>query len=267
MRRRRHGRMGGQQQGEAASAGERGGGEAVAATTPSRLPLLPKQRRRRPPSSGATRASFAMAVAPGLSSGEAFRLSADAGAGALKLHKGDITLWSVDGATVAIVNAANERMLGGGGVDGETRGWQILLRRRASQGVLRCLSFFFVVVVSTDAYAAADAAAARAAETGGGGGVGESASPDDGLSGEGEAGGREAAATAYSPPPRSPADAASPCRRPPILPCLRRRIAGDLLGSSPPSTVLPSPERSEREKEREERKGEGGRGQPAEVAS
>ncbi|BAS99293.1 Os06g0696900 [Oryza sativa Japonica Group] len=114
--------MGGRRQGEAASAGERGGGEAAAATTPSRLPLplplLPKQRRRRPPSSGATRASFAMAAALGLSGGEAFRLSADAGAGALKLHKDDITLWSVDGATVAIVNAANERMLGGGGVDG-----------------------------------------------------------------------------------------------------------------------------------------------------
>uniref|UniRef100_A0A0E0Q239 Uncharacterized protein n=1 Tax=Oryza rufipogon TaxID=4529 RepID=A0A0E0Q239_ORYRU len=107
MRRRRHGRMGGRRQGEAASAGERGGGEAAAATTPSRLPLplplLPKQRRRRPPSSGAKRASFAMAAALGLSGGEAFRLSADAGAGALKLHKDDITLWSVDGATVAIV--------------------------------------------------------------------------------------------------------------------------------------------------------------------
>ncbi|CDJ26442.1 unnamed protein product [Triticum aestivum] len=30
------------------------------------------------------------------------------GAGRLKLHKGDITLWSVDGATDAIVSAANE---------------------------------------------------------------------------------------------------------------------------------------------------------------
>ncbi|XP_074274329.1 uncharacterized protein LOC141598548 isoform X2 [Silene latifolia] len=36
----------------------------------------------------------------------------------LKLQKGDITLWSVDGSSDAIVNAANERMLGGGGVDG-----------------------------------------------------------------------------------------------------------------------------------------------------
>ncbi|KAK9124716.1 hypothetical protein Sjap_014318 [Stephania japonica] len=37
---------------------------------------------------------------------------------ALKIQKGDITKWSVDGASDAIVNAANERMLGGGGVDG-----------------------------------------------------------------------------------------------------------------------------------------------------
>ncbi|RWR80470.1 Hismacro and SEC14 domain-containing protein [Cinnamomum micranthum f. kanehirae] len=34
------------------------------------------------------------------------------------IQKGDITKWSVDGASDAIVNAANERMLGGGGVDG-----------------------------------------------------------------------------------------------------------------------------------------------------
>ncbi|KAL0926359.1 hypothetical protein M5K25_002581 [Dendrobium thyrsiflorum] len=36
----------------------------------------------------------------------------------LKLQKGDITSWFVDGKTDAIVNAANEKMLGGGGVDG-----------------------------------------------------------------------------------------------------------------------------------------------------
>jgi hypothetical protein len=38
--------------------------------------------------------------------GEAFRLSAAPGAGVLKLHKGDITLWSVDGATDAIVRSS-----------------------------------------------------------------------------------------------------------------------------------------------------------------
>ncbi|CAK9160581.1 unnamed protein product [Ilex paraguariensis] len=37
---------------------------------------------------------------------------------ALKIQKGDITRWFVDGSTDAIVNPANERMLGGGGADG-----------------------------------------------------------------------------------------------------------------------------------------------------
>ena len=45
-------------------------------------------------------------AASGFGGGEAFRLSAAAGAGALKLHKGDITLWSVDGATDAIVSSS-----------------------------------------------------------------------------------------------------------------------------------------------------------------
>ncbi|GMH30517.1 hypothetical protein Nepgr_032360 [Nepenthes gracilis] len=36
----------------------------------------------------------------------------------LKIQKGDITQWFIDGSSDAIVNAANERMLGGGGVDG-----------------------------------------------------------------------------------------------------------------------------------------------------
>ncbi|XP_030441323.1 uncharacterized protein LOC115663435 [Syzygium oleosum] len=37
---------------------------------------------------------------------------------ALVIQKGDITKWSVDGSSDAIVNPANERMLGGGGADG-----------------------------------------------------------------------------------------------------------------------------------------------------
>jgi O-acetyl-ADP-ribose deacetylase (regulator of RNase III) len=36
----------------------------------------------------------------------------------LKILKGDITKWSVDSSSDAIVNPANERMLGGGGADG-----------------------------------------------------------------------------------------------------------------------------------------------------
>ncbi|TVU47153.1 hypothetical protein EJB05_06740, partial [Eragrostis curvula] len=84
--------------------------------TRSLLPLPLATQWRRGPSTRATRA-FAMA-ASGLGSGDTFRLSDAPGAGVLKLLKGDITQWSVDGATDAIVNAANERMLGGGGVDG-----------------------------------------------------------------------------------------------------------------------------------------------------
>ncbi|KAA8539685.1 hypothetical protein F0562_026377 [Nyssa sinensis] len=37
---------------------------------------------------------------------------------ALKIQKGDITRWFVDGSSDAIVNPANKRMLGGGGADG-----------------------------------------------------------------------------------------------------------------------------------------------------
>lgn len=36
----------------------------------------------------------------------------------LVIHQGDITKWSINGENDAIVNAANELMLGGGGVDG-----------------------------------------------------------------------------------------------------------------------------------------------------
>ncbi|CAN1858358.1 Macro domain-containing protein VPA0103 [Linum perenne] len=36
----------------------------------------------------------------------------------LKINKGDITKWFINGSSDAIVNPANERMLGGGGADG-----------------------------------------------------------------------------------------------------------------------------------------------------
>ncbi|MED6170692.1 hypothetical protein PIB30_033458 [Stylosanthes scabra] len=36
----------------------------------------------------------------------------------LVIQKGDITKWSIDASSDAIVNPANERMLGGGGADG-----------------------------------------------------------------------------------------------------------------------------------------------------
>ncbi|KAI3712632.1 hypothetical protein L1987_71192 [Smallanthus sonchifolius] len=36
----------------------------------------------------------------------------------LKIQKGDITCWFIDGSSDAIVNPANEQMLGGGGADG-----------------------------------------------------------------------------------------------------------------------------------------------------
>lgn len=47
--------------------------------------------------------------------GERFQLT---GSSSLVLQRGDITKWYVDGKTDVIVNAANEMMLGGGGVDG-----------------------------------------------------------------------------------------------------------------------------------------------------
>ncbi|XP_010938008.1 uncharacterized protein [Elaeis guineensis] len=64
---------------------------------------------------GGTRPSVSTVAGGGLGGGECFELSPS---GVLKLQKGDITKWFVDGSTDAIVNAADEQMLGGGGVDG-----------------------------------------------------------------------------------------------------------------------------------------------------
>ncbi|KAF8085695.1 hypothetical protein N665_0650s0008 [Sinapis alba] len=50
-----------------------------------------------------------------MASGAVFNLSDSS---LLKILKGDITKWSVDASSDAIVNPANERMLGGGGADG-----------------------------------------------------------------------------------------------------------------------------------------------------
>ncbi|CAH8310107.1 unnamed protein product [Eruca vesicaria subsp. sativa] len=50
-----------------------------------------------------------------MASGAVFSLSDSS---LLKIIQGDITEWSVDASSDAIVNTANKRMLGGGGVDG-----------------------------------------------------------------------------------------------------------------------------------------------------
>ncbi|XP_008808310.1 macro domain-containing protein VPA0103-like [Phoenix dactylifera] len=64
---------------------------------------------------GVTRSRVSTSAGGGPGAGDWFELSPSS---VLKLQKGDITKWFVDGSTDAIVNAANERMLGGGGVDG-----------------------------------------------------------------------------------------------------------------------------------------------------
>ncbi|XP_027339002.1 uncharacterized protein LOC113852827 isoform X2 [Abrus precatorius] len=60
-------------------------------------------------------AAAAARVSSGGGGAVRFPLSAST---SLVIQKGDITKWFIDGSTDAIVNPANERMLGGGGADG-----------------------------------------------------------------------------------------------------------------------------------------------------
>ncbi|KAI3815937.1 hypothetical protein L1987_15621 [Smallanthus sonchifolius] len=53
----------------------------------------------------------------------------------LKIQKGDITCWFIDGSSDAIVNPANEMMLGGGGADGAIHRAAGLELRTACYGV------------------------------------------------------------------------------------------------------------------------------------
>ncbi|XP_065872491.1 uncharacterized protein [Euphorbia lathyris] len=59
--------------------------------------------------------SLAGVSPPGDKSDTVFPLSSSS---VLKINRGDITKWFIDGSSDAIVNPANERMLGGGGADG-----------------------------------------------------------------------------------------------------------------------------------------------------
>ncbi|WZZ55712.1 hypothetical protein YC2023_055819 [Brassica napus] len=66
-------------------------------------------------SSSSILSSSRVITVPSMASGAVFNLSDSS---LLKIVKGDITKWSVDSSSDAIVNPANERMLGGGGADG-----------------------------------------------------------------------------------------------------------------------------------------------------
>ncbi|XP_020578874.1 uncharacterized protein LOC110023684 [Phalaenopsis equestris] len=87
--------------------------------SPARFPFAYSARMEGSPTSSDSNAAISAAAAGGrrerVGEVDCFELSSSS---VLKLLKGDITSWFVDGKTDAIVNAANEKMLGGGGVDG-----------------------------------------------------------------------------------------------------------------------------------------------------
>ncbi|PON84684.1 Macro domain containing protein [Trema orientale] len=64
------------------------------------------------------KASMAAAAASGAGAGDGVARFPLSPSSSLVIQRGDLTKWFVDGSTDAIVNPANERMLGGGGADG-----------------------------------------------------------------------------------------------------------------------------------------------------
>ncbi|AEC09853.1 putative Macro domain protein [Arabidopsis thaliana] len=69
-------------------------------------------------SSSSTLSSRLTTVSSSMASGDEGAVFNLSDSSLLKILKGDITKWSVDSSSDAIVNPANERMLGGGGADG-----------------------------------------------------------------------------------------------------------------------------------------------------
>ncbi|XP_057778432.1 uncharacterized protein LOC130997196 [Salvia miltiorrhiza] len=86
----------------------------IAVRPPFRPPSVVASPRHRVSGGSTVAAGFAR-MSSAAADTVAFQLSPSS---VLKIQKGDITRWSVDGSSDAIVNPANEQMLGGGGADG-----------------------------------------------------------------------------------------------------------------------------------------------------